>query len=72
MVVFLVVIANQIRSFREINQSDCEKGIDNAYPFFMSRSWSRSEKISTTSMRHHSGQNLLRTHSAAPRQSTTL
>ena len=39
----LVVIANQRRSFLGLNQSDCEKVIDNACSFFVSRSWSRSE-----------------------------
>ena len=29
-----IVIANQERSFWEINQSDCEKVIDNACSFF--------------------------------------
>ena len=40
------VIANQERSFWEINQSYCEKVIDNACSFFESWFWSRS-KIKT-------------------------
>jgi len=39
---FLIVIANQKRSFWAINQSDYEKVIYNPCSFIVSRSWSRS------------------------------
>ena len=48
---FVVIIANRRRSFWGIDQSDCAKVIDNACSFFVSRSWSRSEKM-TTVMTH--------------------
>ena len=38
------LIANQKRSFWGTNQSGCEKDKYNAYSFFVSRSWSCSEK----------------------------
>ena len=43
---FLVVIANQRGSVWAIKQSDCEKVINNACSFFVSRSWSRSLSLS--------------------------
>ena len=89
------VIANQERPFWEINQSYCEKVIDNACSFFVSWFWSRSEiktffgveycgkkknrkwfsvvcTLIDHDIRHHRSQNLLGTHSAAPRESTTF
>ena len=43
-----IVLANQKRSFQELNQSDCEEVKDNACSFFLSRSWSRPPEINMT------------------------
>ena len=41
---FLVLIANQKRLFEAINQSDCDKVIDNTCSFFVARRRPLSEK----------------------------
>ena len=67
------VIANQEPSFWEINQSYCEKVIDNACSFFVSWVWSPSE-INTFFGVEYCGKKQIESGSAlaAPREATTF